>query len=51
MRSGDESAKQIGIIATVLMALSTIFMLWALVTWTQELVQSSLNSVGNLGGF
>ena len=50
IRSDSEEAKQIGIIASVLMAISTIVMLWLLITWTQQLVQSSLNNVGNLGG-
>ncbi len=51
IRSDDENAKQIGIIASVLMGISTIAMMWLLIVWTQQLVQSSLNNIGNLGGF
>lgn len=51
MRSDNEGAKQIGVIATVLMAISTIVMMWLLIVWTQAYVQYSVNSIGNLGGF
>lgn len=50
IRSGDERAKEIGIIALVLMLISTAVMMWLLIVWTQELVQSSLNDIGNIGG-
>ncbi len=50
LRSENEEAKQVGIIACVLMGISTIIMVWLLVVWTQQLVQSSLNGIGNLGG-
>ncbi len=50
IRSDDENAKQIGIIASVLMGISTIVMIWLLIVWTQQLVQSSVNDIGNLGG-
>lgn len=46
-RSGDRKRKQIGFIAIVLMAISTIITFWlAFVS-----IRSLLNSVGNLGGF
>ena len=50
MRAEDERAKQIGIIAAVLMAVSTVIMVWLLIVWTQQLVQSAVNSVGDLSG-
>lgn len=51
LRSKDENAKQIGIIACILVGVSTVIMVWLLVVWTQQLVQSSLNDVGNISGF
>ncbi len=51
LRSSDEEVRQIGIIATVLMVLSTILMVWLTIVWVQSAVQSSLNSIGNLGGY
>ena len=50
IKSQDENAKQIGIIAAVLMGLSTIIMMWILIVWTENYVQSSVNSI-NLGNF
>jgi len=50
MRSDDPVAKQIGIVAAVLMALSTIISFWLFFVWLNQAVQSSLSSVGNLSG-
>ncbi len=50
-RSDNPKAKQIGIIAIALMAISTIITFWIAIVWIQQVVQSSVNSVGNLGGF
>lgn len=49
IKSDNEEARQIGIIAAVLMAVSTVVVLWLTIIWTQEFIQSSLNSVNSLG--
>ena len=49
VRSADERAKQIGIIAIALMTISTIVTFWLAIVWTQQYVQSSVNSI-NLSG-
>jgi zinc-ribbon domain len=49
LRSGDEKAKQIGMIATVLLVLSTIVTFWLAIVWIQQTVQQSVNDIGNLG--
>jgi hypothetical protein len=49
-KSKDPGAQQIGLIAIILMALSTIITFWLAIVWIQQAVQSSVNSVGNLGG-
>jgi hypothetical protein len=49
-RSKDPGAQQIGLIAIILMALSTIITFWLAIVWIQQAVQQSVNSVGNLGG-
>lgn len=51
LRSEDDNAKQIGVIACVLMAISTIVTFWLAIVWIQQAVNSAENSVGNLGGF
>jgi hypothetical protein len=51
IRSEDPDAKQIGIIAWVLLILSTIVTFYYGIIWIQQTVQSSVNSVGNLGGY
>ncbi len=51
LKSDDENAKQIGIIAIVLMAISTIVTFWLAIVWIQQTVQSSVNNIGNIGGF
>ena len=49
LKSDDENAKRIGIIATVLMIVSTVVLYWLTIVWTQQLIQSSMNAI-NLGG-
>jgi hypothetical protein len=49
-KSSDEEAKQIGIIAIALMAISTVVTFWLAIVWVQQAVQSSVNSV-NMGQF
>jgi len=50
-RSVDRKRKQIGFIAIAFMAISTIVSYWLAYVWVNQLVQSLLNNVGNLGGF
>ena len=45
LRSKDPLAKKIGIIASVILALSTIVTVWYAVVLTQEAIQSSVNSI------
>ena len=45
LKSNDEKAKQIGIIACTLLALSTIFTIWYAIVWTRQAIQSSVNSI------
>jgi hypothetical protein len=52
MRSADPKAKQIGIIATALMAVSTVVVVWVGIIWTEQLISSmtgGLMGAGNLG--
>jgi hypothetical protein len=49
-KSPDPKAKQIGFIAIALMAISTIVTFWLAAGWIDQIVQSSVSSVGNLGG-
>lgn len=51
VRSDDARAKQIGLIAIALIALSTIITYWLSIVWLQGFIQSSVNNVGNLGGY
>ncbi len=51
IKSADPEAQQIGVIAAVLMGISTIVSFWLAIVWIQQTVQSSVNSVGNLGGY
>ena len=44
-KSADPKAKQIGQIAWVLIVLSTLVTIWLAYIWTQEAIQSSLNSI------
>jgi len=49
--SEDENAKQIGIVACILLAVSSIITFWLAIVWIQQAVQSGVSSVGNLGGY
>ena len=51
LRSEDPKAKQIGLVPCALITISTIVTFWIGFVWIQQTVQSSVNSVGNLGGF
>ena len=44
-KSSDPKAKQIGQIAWTLLILSTIITIWLVYVWTQQLIQSSINSI------
>ena len=50
-RSDDPKAQQIGWIAIALIALSTVVTFWLAIVWINGAIQSSVNSVGNLGGY
>jgi len=50
-RSNDPKAKRIGFIAIVLMAISTVVTFWLAAVWIDQVIQSSANSIGNLGGY
>ena len=52
LKSNNPKAKQIGIIAWVLIVLSTIFVIWFVYTWTQKTIQSSIDSINaDFGSF
>jgi hypothetical protein len=51
MQSADPRAKQIGVIALVLLLVSSAITFWIGMVWIQNQVQSAVNSVGNVGGF
>ena len=44
-RSRDPKARQIGIIAFVLIILSTIVTIWLVTVWTQEAIQSQISAI------
>ena len=50
VQSKDPKARQIGIIGIVVLLISTAITFWLSVQWLNGLVQSSINSVGNIGG-
>lgn len=51
-KSSDPKAKQIGQIAWALLILSTIVTIWLAYTWTQQIIQSSIDSINtDLGSF
>lgn len=50
MQSADPKAKQIGIIALVLLLISSAITFWIGMVWIQNQVQSAISSVGNIGG-
>jgi hypothetical protein len=49
LRSPDTRAKQIGLIALVLLVVSSIVAVWLTTVWIQGYIQQSLNDVNNLG--
>jgi hypothetical protein len=49
LRSPDERAKQMGMIALALIIISSIIAFWLTYVWIQGYIQSSLNDVNNLG--
>lgn len=48
-KSGDPKAQQIGLVAIILLALSTIVTYWLAIVWLQSYVKQSVNDVNNLG--
>jgi hypothetical protein len=46
VRSGDPKAQEIGWIAIVLLALSTIFTIWQVVAWVQGFIQTQTSTAG-----
>ena len=51
MRSPDEKAKQVGIIAAVILGASTVITFWLGFIWIEQTIQQSVNSIGNIGAF
>ena len=51
VRSGDRRAKQIGFIAIALITVSTIVTFWLAAVWINQILQTSLNGIGNFGGY
>lgn len=52
LRSADARAKQIGLIALILLIASSVVAFWLTYQWIEGTVQSSVNAVNsNLGGF
>lgn len=49
LRAPDQRMRQIGLIALVLLVVSSIIAFWLTYTWIQSYVQSSLNDVNSLG--
>lgn len=49
LRAPDSRARQMGLIALVLLVVSSIVAFWLTYVWIQGYVQSSLNDVNNLG--
>jgi len=50
LKSQDTNTKWIGIVATALMVISTIVIFWLAIVWTQNFIQSSVNSINGLSG-
>lgn len=44
-RSPDPKTKQIGSIACLLLAISSVLMIWFTIVWTQQEIQSSVNAI------
>lgn len=49
LKSSDERAKQIGIIATALLVISTVVTFWLAIVWIQNYVQQSVNDINTMG--
>lgn len=49
LRSPDTRAKQIGLIALILLVASSVIAVWLTTVWIQGYIQQSLNDVNNLG--
>jgi hypothetical protein len=49
LRSQDEKAKQIGIIALGLLIVSSVIMFWLTYVWIQGYIQSSVSNMSSLG--
>lgn len=49
LRSPDERAKQIGLIALILLVASSVVAFWMTYVWIQGYIQQSLNDVNSLG--
>jgi riboflavin transporter FmnP len=51
IKSQDPKTKRIGQIAWVLIVLSTVITIWLVYNWTQQLIQSQINSINaDFGG-
>jgi hypothetical protein len=50
LRAPDARAKQVGLIALVLLVASSVVAVWLTTVWIQGYIQQSLNDVNNLGG-
>jgi len=44
-KSSDPKTKQIGLIACILVTLSTVLLVWYTIIWTQQEIQSQVNSI------
>jgi len=52
VKSPDPKAKKIGYIAWTLIIISTVVTIWLAYVWTQEAIQSSINSINlDMGGY
>lgn len=49
LRAPDPRAKQIGLIALILLVVSSLVAIWLTTIWIQQYIQSSINDVNNLG--
>ena len=49
LRAPDPRAKQIGVIALVLLVASSVVAVWLTTVWIQGYIQQSLNDVNNIG--
>jgi predicted nucleic acid-binding Zn ribbon protein len=44
-KAEDKKTKNVGIVACALLILSTLIMIWLVVVWTNQAIQSSINSI------